>query len=134
MSSLRLFPFSLPEARLLARVIDFASVKTGIAERKPEISEADFNNLRKLKSVLSNGGFCVYVGSVTDQDGDSAWELTASLNDIRTWSNDLAALSYELPRSYKVKVTRSGFGSAHRLKLKPNKHRSQFFIDWADAE
>jgi hypothetical protein len=68
------------------------------------------------------------VGSVTDQDGDSSWEVTASLSGIRRWANNAAVTSYEIPRIYRLCVTPNGFGDAKRLKYEPVLEKSDFYL------
>ena len=127
MPILKLFTLARSEAILLCKTIDIATGEALAGGQTDFLSTLNLKSLRRLQKRLAGGGFGAYVGSVTDQDGDSAWELTSKLSVIRSWSNNMAVVSYERPRTYKIQITRSGFGIAHRLKLKPNILRSEFY-------
>lgn len=117
---MKLFPFTKDEADLLSDLLERAlsqvtDVSLGIGEGRQFVSA----DLMRVASIINLGGLSVYVGSVTDQEGDSTWQLTSNLRQIRMWANDMSAMSFEIPRTYRVSVTRRGFGHAKRLTMKP---------------
>jgi hypothetical protein len=117
--TMKLFPFTKSEAKLLSalleRELSQANRTSEYIEARRRFVSAD---LRRVASIIESDGFSVYVGSVTDQEGDSTWELTSDLQQIRMWANDMSNMSYEIPRTFRVSVTRSGFGYAKPLTKK----------------
>lgn len=116
---MKLFPLTEDEASFLVDLLE------SLGTEAPELSmgskrRGQFVNidLIRITSILKSGGLNVYVGSVTDQEGDSSWELTSSFRHIRAWADDMAIVSFEVPRTYRVSVTRKGFGAAKRLTMK----------------
>lgn len=121
---MKLFPLKDDEARFLVGMLEsprteVSEVSTG-SKRRRQKARVD---LKRITAILKSGGLNVYVGSVADQEGDSSWELTSSLLHIRTWADDMNIVSFEVPRTYRVSVTRKGFGAAKRLKVKSSKFR-----------
>jgi len=119
---MKLFPFTKGEANLLSELLEralfqVADASHGAGEDRHFLSA----DLMRVASILNSGGLSVYVGSVTDQEGDSMWELTSSLRQIRVWADDMSAMSFEVPRTFNVSVTRGGFGYAKRLTKRPSK-------------
>ena len=113
---MKLYALTNEEANFLSRLIE----RFG-----PQLSELQADShgkvqtenvvLEKISLVIQSGGLDVYVGSVTDQDGDSSWELTSNLRKIQSWARYMATVSFEVPRTYRMSVTRFGFGAAKRL-------------------
>ena len=110
---MKLYPLTDEEANFLSRLMEkFGSELTGLQAASHGKVQTEDAVLEKISSVMKSGGLDVYVGSVTDQDGDSSWELSSNLRKIRSWARDMATVSFEVPRIYRVSVTRFGFGAA----------------------
>jgi hypothetical protein len=121
---MKLFPLTGGEAKFLADLLENTTTQTPVtsAITKRHNPRTNIDPMR-IASVMKSGGLDVYVGSVTDQDGDSSWELTSNLSRIRKWADELAVVSFEIPKSYKVLVTRGGFGPAKQIAMKYDKSR-----------
>jgi hypothetical protein len=116
---MKLFPMTEDEAGFLVGLLESPGMEASELSMGSKHRGQMVNiDLMRITSILKSGGLNVYVGSVTDQEGDSSWELTSSLRHIRAWADDMAILSFEVPRTYRVSVTRNGFGAAKRLKMK----------------
>lgn len=116
---MKLFPLTEDEASFLVGLLEDPDTEAPEllmgSERRSQMVSID---LMRITSILKSGGLNVYVGSAIDQEGDSSWELTSSLQHIRAWADDMAIVSFEAPRTYRVSVTRKGFGAAKRLTMK----------------
>ena len=114
---MKLFPLTKDEAKFLQSLLEKA------LSLPPDVSRSlgrrDQPTLLRIISVFRSGGWNLYAGSVTDQEGDSTWEVSSSLRGIREWAKFMSVMSYESPRTYRVSITRSGFGSGKRLNWKP---------------
>jgi len=97
MGKLRLFALTVQEGEMLARCL------------------RDVPGSSLLRTHLLSGGFETYTGSVTDQDGDANWQITARFRSARLWAVQMSEVSFEKPRLYKVNVRRNGFGKAHAI-------------------
>ena len=97
MQTLRLFALTVQEGELLAH----------------SLSGSPGSDV--LKAHLLKGGFEPYTGSVTDQDGDASWQITASFRTAKLWARQMSAVSFQKPQIYRIDVRRNGFGREHRL-------------------
>ena len=116
-NKINLFPLTKDEAKLLQGFLERALTVSSTVPT--DFERHDQPMLVRIISVIKSGGLKVYAGSVADQEGDSAWEVSSSLRQIRAWAKDMSIMSYESPRTYRVSVKRSGFGCAKRLNWKP---------------
>ena len=113
---MKLYPLTDEEANFLFRLMQkFGSQLSELQADNHGKVQTENAVLEKIFSVIKSGGLDVYVGSVTDQDGDSSWELTSNLRKIQSWARFMATVSFEVPRTYRMSVTRFGFGAAKRL-------------------
>lgn len=116
---MKLFPLKEDEVSFLIGILEGPRTKTpDILTRSKLRRQMENVDLMQITAVLKSGGLSVYLGSVVDQEGDSSWELTSSLRQIRTWADEMAVVSFEVPRIYRVSITRNGFGAAKRLTMK----------------
>lgn len=115
---MKLFPLTEDEASFLVGLLEGPGTEApGLSMESERRSQMVNIDLMRISSILKSGGLNVYVGAVTDQEGDSSWELTSNRQHIRAWADDMAIVSFEAPRIYRVSVTRKGFGTAKRLTM-----------------
>jgi hypothetical protein len=113
---MKLYPLTDEEANFLSRLMEkFGSQLSELQAGGNGKVQTENVVLEKISSVIKSGGLDVYVGSVTDQEGDSSWELTSNLRKIQSWARDMASVSFEVPKTYRVSVIRFGFGAAEEL-------------------
>ena len=110
---LRLFALSVYERKLMLRFINTGNLSAFTLE--------ELGALQRTFRYVKRGGFAVYAGSVTDQDGDSTWHLSSSFTAAQGWADYMAHVSFQKPRIYTVEVTRSGFGPEKQFDYEPDK-------------
>lgn len=70
----------------------------------------------RLRNYLRRGGFEIYAGVVTDQDGDACWHLSANRRSARKWSVEMSEVCFARPMIYHVKLWRNGLGPHEELR------------------
>ena len=120
---MNLYPLTKDEANLLLGLLKTAL--TQASDVPMDDGKLDQSKLTGIISVIKSGGLKVYLGSVTDQDGDSTWELTSSLRRIHDWADEMSIVSFEVPKTYRISVGRSEFGFPKRLTRKPDPEMSE---------
>ena len=90
---MKLYPLTDEEANFLSRLMEkFGSQLSELQAGGNGKVQTENVVLEKISSVIKSGGLDVYVGSVTDQEGDSSWELTSNLRKIQSWARDMASV------------------------------------------
>jgi hypothetical protein len=103
MRDLKLFALAVDEITLLSKLL------------------ADKPANKKLRDYLRSGGFDIYAGVVTDQDGDACWHLSANQRRARKWVSDMDEVCFVRPKVYKIGVRRNGLGPQEELRCRiPN--------------
>ena len=123
MSNLRLFALSVHERMILEvflRDYPIPDLLKIIAD-----SSTNAKLVVRLLNYFRSGGFQAFSGSVVDQDGDSSWHLSSTLESAQQWADDMTVVCFEEPRIYEIDIERFGFGEEHRIEYTPDASKSQ---------
>lgn len=75
---------------------------------------------------LASGGNELYLGVVTDQDGDASWEIATQVEFIQQWGHNVATVSFETPRIYRLALKADGNVDSTRLPFVPDHDKSNW--------